>query len=162
MDEVKDEDGGEREDPRLHALGRWFDGELRGEDAATIERRVREDRELGDETRFLKAVRAAFRSRERLAAGPGFTDRILEAVFPPGADSVWILVGPLVKRLAVAASIVLLVSVGLGLVFFGAPDDGLAAGPIRPSSLERALLGAPGGGGPDAPDSGASHGDTGR
>jgi anti-sigma factor RsiW len=131
-----DESGKQAED-----LNRWFDGELPSEEGSRVERAMRERPDLADEARFLEAVRQTVRGRERIRASSGMSARILEAVLPGAAEPVWILVEPLVKRLAVAASILLLASLALGVIFSAPPRERGGAGPIRISAVERALLG---------------------
>jgi len=128
-------------DRRSADAGRWLDGEMSEPERAAFQRRLESDPELAHEVELLRAVRETVRRRPRLAAPPGFAARVIRAVRPGEGESPWLVLEPFVRGLAAAASILLLVSLGMWLFLERGPRDSFTAGPIRPSAMERALLG---------------------
>lgn len=101
-----------------HELGRWFDGELPEKDRAgadaEMRRRLADDPDLANSVEFLQAVRDVVRGRERISVSPGFASRVSGAVFGAGGESPWVVAGPFIRTLAMAASVLLVLSLGLG------------------------------------------------
>ena len=123
-------------------LHRWFDGEMSESEREAMESSIREDADLEQAAQFLDTVREEIRARPRITASAGFTDRVVRAVLPKAvSESPLVVLEPFVRGLAAAAMILFAISIGMWLFLDREPSDSLTAGPIRLSSVERALLG---------------------
>ena len=127
-------------------LGRWFDVELSDERKDAVRERVEQDPDAAHTIEFYSNVRETVRRKPRLSASAGFSDRVLGAVLGSRAESPWVVLEPFVRGLALAASVLLFVSIGLWMfvghspIGDGAQGDRLARG-LPVSVTERAMLG---------------------
>jgi anti-sigma factor RsiW len=144
-DDTMDRDEWDAEGERQRELARWFDGELPEDRRPEVEARLRRDPEATQHLESFEAVRSVIRSRPRPAAPAGFAGRVVRAALG-GSESPWAVLEPFVRRLALAASVLLLVSIGVWLALRDADVDRsgatyrLSAGLPR-SAMERAMLG---------------------
>lgn len=128
-------------------LGRWFDGELTHARERAARERVDRDPDAAHTIEFYASVRESVREQPRVTASAGFSDRVLGAVLGSKPESPWVVLEPFVRGLALAASVLLVVSIGLWMFVDRSPIGGdggqgerLARG-LPVSVTERAMLG---------------------